>query len=127
MHLNRDTIQELHEAFVSAKEDHEIKVVILTGTGEKAFVAGADISEFADFSAEEGRKLAAEGQEKLFDLVANFPNLLLQQLMDLLLVADWNWLWRHISGSPVTMPKWDCLKFLWELFRVMEEHNACHS
>ncbi|MBZ9630938.1 enoyl-CoA hydratase/isomerase family protein [Salegentibacter sp. LM13S] len=71
--LNRDTIEELHQAFTKAKEDREVKVVILTGTGEKAFVAGADISEFADFSPEEGRELAAEGQSKLFDFVANFP------------------------------------------------------
>jgi enoyl-CoA hydratase len=69
--LNKATIQELHEAFVAAEEDGDIKVIILTGSGEKAFVAGADISEFADFSAEEGKRLAAEGQEKLFDLVAN--------------------------------------------------------
>ena len=69
--LNRATIQELHEAFVSAEEDADIKVVILTGSGEKAFVAGADISEFADFSTEEGQQLAAEGQKKLFDLVEN--------------------------------------------------------
>ncbi|SKB52746.1 enoyl-CoA hydratase [Salegentibacter holothuriorum] len=71
--LNRDTIQELHDAFSEAKEDQEVKVVILTGTGEKAFVAGADISEFSDFSVEEGRELAANGQAKLFDFVANFP------------------------------------------------------
>jgi enoyl-CoA hydratase len=71
--LNRDTIAELHQAFAEAKEDREVKVVIITGTGEKAFVAGADISEFADFSSEEGRELSAEGQAKLFDFVANFP------------------------------------------------------
>lgn len=69
--LNKATIHELHEAFLSAEEDNDIKVIILTGSGEKAFVAGADISEFADFSAEEGKRLAAEGQEKLFDLVEN--------------------------------------------------------
>lgn len=71
--LNRDTIQELHEAFKDAKEDDEVKVVILTGSGEKAFVAGADISEFANFSPKEGKRLSADGQEKLFDYVANFP------------------------------------------------------
>ncbi|WP_081208005.1 enoyl-CoA hydratase/isomerase family protein [Salegentibacter sediminis] len=71
--LNRATIKELHEAFSNAKEDHEVKVIILTGSGEKAFVAGADISEFADFSPEEGRELAARGQASLFDFVANFP------------------------------------------------------
>lgn len=71
--LNRDTIQELHDAFSEAKDDEEVKVVLLTGTGEKAFVAGADISEFSDFSTEEGKELAAKGQAKLFDFVANFP------------------------------------------------------
>ena len=71
--LNRDTIQELHEAFSEAKDDNEVKVIILTGSGGKAFVAGADISEFADFSPEEGKQLAAEGHAKLFDFVANFP------------------------------------------------------
>lgn len=71
--LNRETIQELHEAFKAAREDEEVKLIILTGSGEKAFVAGADISEFADFSPKEGKRLAADGQEKLFDYVANFP------------------------------------------------------
>ncbi len=71
--LNRETIQELHDALKEAKSDEEVKVVILTGSGEKAFVAGADISEFADYSPKEGKRLAADGQEKLFNYVANFP------------------------------------------------------
>lgn len=71
--LNRDTIQELHSAFKAAKEDEAVKVVILTGSGEKAFVAGADISEFSDYSPKEGKRLSADGQEKLFNYVANFP------------------------------------------------------
>ncbi len=69
--LNRETIQELHEAFDKADDDSKTLVIIVTGSGEKAFVAGADISEFAKFSVEEGGKLAAKGQELLFDLVAN--------------------------------------------------------
>ncbi|MDX1543363.1 MAG: enoyl-CoA hydratase-related protein [Christiangramia sp.] len=71
--LNRETIQELHNAFREARSNEEVKVIILTGSGEKAFVAGADISEFADFSPKEGKRLAADGQEKLFSYVANFP------------------------------------------------------
>lgn len=71
--LNKITIQELHSAFSEAELNDRVKVIILTGSGEKAFVAGADISEFSDFSAEEGKQLAAAGQEKLFDFVANFP------------------------------------------------------
>jgi enoyl-CoA hydratase len=47
------------------------RVVIITGSGEKAFVAGADIKEFADFTVEEGQKLAAVGQESLFTYIEN--------------------------------------------------------
>ncbi len=69
--LNKATIQELHEGFKLLNEDKFVKVIIITGSGEKAFVAGADISEFADFSVENGGKLAAEGQALLFDYVQN--------------------------------------------------------
>ncbi len=69
--LNKATIQELHDAFEAADSDKDVKVIIVTGRGEKAFVAGADISEFADFDVENGGKLAAKGQELLFDFVEN--------------------------------------------------------
>ena len=67
--LNVATIKELHDAFETLENDAEIRVIIITGEGEKAFVAGADISEFANFSIEEGAQLAAQGQELLFDFV----------------------------------------------------------
>ena len=69
--LNRETIQELHNAFKSADEDKDVKIIVVTGSGDKAFVAGADISEFADFSVDQGSELAANGQKLLFDFVAN--------------------------------------------------------
>lgn len=69
--LNKDTIQELHDAFEALDDDENIKVIILTGFGDKAFVAGADISEFAHFSVEEGAKLASKGQEILFNFIEN--------------------------------------------------------
>lgn len=69
--LNRATIKELHEAFDKAEDDEDVRVILLTGSGEKAFVAGADISEFADFNVKEGAKLAKKGQEILFDFVEN--------------------------------------------------------
>ena len=69
--LNKDTIQELHDAFKSLDKDKATKVVILTGSGEKAFVAGADISEISNFSVKKGGKLAAKGQKKLFDFIEN--------------------------------------------------------
>ncbi len=69
--LNKETIGELHDAFKFADQDAETKVIIVTGSGEKAFVAGADISEFSDYSVEEGEMLAANGQKVLFDFVEN--------------------------------------------------------
>ena len=68
--LNKQTIEELHEAFRLADQTNAIRCIILTGSGPKAFVAGADIQEFAQFSAEEGAALAAKGQELLFDYIA---------------------------------------------------------
>jgi enoyl-CoA hydratase len=69
--LNKITIEELHNAFKLLNDDNDVKVIIVTGSGEKAFVAGADISEFANFSIEEGTELARKGQEILFDFVQN--------------------------------------------------------
>ncbi|MFD0993955.1 enoyl-CoA hydratase/isomerase family protein [Tenacibaculum geojense] len=69
--LNKATIEELHEGFKTLDADADVKVILITGSGEKAFVAGADISEFSNFSVEEGGKLAAKGQEILFDFVEN--------------------------------------------------------
>ncbi len=69
--LNRATIQELHETLKAVDANSAIRVVVITGSGEKAFVAGADIAEFAHFSAEEGAQLAAQGQKILFDYIEN--------------------------------------------------------
>jgi len=69
--LNTETISELNQAFKHLERDANVKAIIITGSGEKAFVAGADISEFADFSVSEGGDLAANGQELLFDFVEN--------------------------------------------------------
>jgi enoyl-CoA hydratase len=69
--LNKQTIGELHAALSAANNDTAVGVVIITGSGEKAFVAGADIKEFASFSVEEGKKLAAEGQALLFSFIEN--------------------------------------------------------
>jgi len=69
--LNRETINELSKAFKSAEKDINTKVIIVSGEGTKAFIAGADISEFADFNKEQGQELSSEGHRILFDLVEN--------------------------------------------------------
>ncbi|WP_233897571.1 enoyl-CoA hydratase/isomerase family protein [Tenacibaculum piscium] len=69
--LNRHTIHELSTAFESLEDDTTINVILITGSGEKAFVAGADISEFANFNGQEAEELARLGQESLFNRIEN--------------------------------------------------------
>ena len=69
--LNSETINELNKALSLADVNPEVRVIIITGSGEKSFVAGADIKEFADFSLEEGKMLSARGHKLLFDFVEN--------------------------------------------------------
>jgi enoyl-CoA hydratase len=70
--LNIQTIEELHDTLVEAENQPEIRAVIITGAGQKAFVAGADISEFANFSVEQGKLLSANGHFKIFNFIENF-------------------------------------------------------
>jgi enoyl-CoA hydratase len=69
--LNIATISDLNKAFKILGKNKEVKVILLTGSGEKAFVAGADISEFAHFTIEEGTQLAYQGQEIVFNCIEN--------------------------------------------------------
>ncbi len=69
--LNKRTIEELHDAFEQFDKADKVRVIIVTGSGEKAFVAGADIKEFMNFDEQQGRDLAREGQALLFDFVQN--------------------------------------------------------
>src|SRR5437868_6598305 len=61
--LNQAVIGELREAFRAASQDANIKALILTGAGEKAFIAGADIAELARVDAAEAERMARRGQE----------------------------------------------------------------
>jgi enoyl-CoA hydratase len=67
--LNRNVIDALSAALEAAQDNPEVRVIVLTGAGEKAFVAGADIKEFADFDQAQGEDLARRGQRDLFDRV----------------------------------------------------------
>lgn len=69
--LNYKTIQELSEAFGQLNDDADVRVIILTGSGEKSFVAGADIKEFSDFGTKTAEDLARNGQNILFNKIEN--------------------------------------------------------
>jgi len=68
--LNKETIAEVGVAFASAQKDETVRGIILTGSGAKAFIAGADISEFSSFNFEQGMALSAHGHD-VFNSVEN--------------------------------------------------------
>ncbi len=67
--LNTKTIAELNNAIKLADSDPVIRTIILTGSGTKAFVAGADIKEFVSFDKSSGEDFARKGQDLVFDLL----------------------------------------------------------
>ena len=69
--LNAKTINEIGSALDELASDNEVRVIILTGSGEKSFVAGADIKEFSDFNQEKAEELARNGQNNLFNKIEN--------------------------------------------------------
>ena len=68
--LTIETIREIYDAIKSAESNDEVAGIIITGAGPKAFVAGADISEFANFTVEQGTKMAQNGH-KVFNAIEN--------------------------------------------------------
>lgn len=69
--LNKATLAELHTAITDAFNSPAVGGIIITGAGQKAFVAGADIAEFVELDAEGGRMLAQHGQTTVFDVIEN--------------------------------------------------------
>ncbi|MGE5796859.1 MAG: enoyl-CoA hydratase/isomerase family protein [Ignavibacteria bacterium] len=69
--LNSETIEELKNIFLEIDKNEMIKAVILTGTGEKAFAAGADIQELSRLNILKGKIFSEKGQE-VFNLIENF-------------------------------------------------------
>ena len=70
--LNRQTLLEIEEAVATAMADAAVHAVILTGSGDKAFAAGADVAEFAHYTATEARDLSAVGH-RIMDSIATAP------------------------------------------------------
>ncbi len=66
--LNRQALDELGRAVLEARQDADVRVIILTGAGDKAFIAGADVSELVAQACVDGREFALRGQH-VFDLV----------------------------------------------------------
>lgn len=70
--LNKETISEVGMAIDAAVQDADVRGIIITGSGSKAFVAGADISEFASYNLAQGMELSAHGHA-VFNKVEHCP------------------------------------------------------
>jgi enoyl-CoA hydratase len=70
--LNLETLSEINLALKSLEFNNSIRVIIITGSGNKAFVAGADIKEFSKYSKKEGEEMARSGHEIVFDYIDNY-------------------------------------------------------
>src|SRR5690606_18993404 len=71
--LNKTVIEELGRAIDEVVGNESVRSVIITGSGAKAFVAGADISEFTTLDAQGGKSLAQKGQDLVFSKIENSP------------------------------------------------------
>src|ERR1700753_983814 len=69
--LNKETLAELHTAIYDAFNNDRVGGIIITGAGSKAFVAGADISEFSSFDSAQGEQLARNGHRLVFNQIEN--------------------------------------------------------
>lgn len=69
--LNRQALREISEALTEAENDNAVRVIIITGSGEKAFAAGADIKEFAEYGTREATEMSRNGQAAVFDKIEN--------------------------------------------------------
>ena len=70
--LNKEVFKDLDEVIDEIYQNREIKSAVITGAGNKAFIAGADISEFLELDASQATELATRGH-KLFDKIENSP------------------------------------------------------
>jgi enoyl-CoA hydratase len=70
--LNNEVLDELEQAFSAFRKDDNVKAVIVTGAGDKAFVAGADIQELSNLNKKTGKKTSQKGQ-KIFSDIEMFP------------------------------------------------------
>ena len=68
--LNFATLSEIRDIFTEVADNKNIKAVVITGSGEKAFIAGADISEIPELNELNARKFAENGQE-IFSMIEN--------------------------------------------------------
>ena len=124
--LNQKTWENLRSAFEDARDDSAIRGAILTGAGDKAFIAGADISELATITALEAKKSSNYGQEVL-NLIENLGKPVIAAVNGYALAADAKRRWPVPSGSLQRMQNLASQKSGGESFLGAVERNVCRG
>jgi enoyl-CoA hydratase len=70
--LNRETLADLHHALATLEEDNNVRLLVIRGAGNTAFVAGADIRELAELTSNEAADLALLGNQQVFDYIEHY-------------------------------------------------------
>jgi len=125
--LNQQTLQELEEALKQAASDPEVKVVVLTGAGERAFCAGLDLKEVVGKSPLEARRLSRLGH-RVFKLIEDLPKPVIAAVngyamgggMELVLscdlaIASENAVFSQAEVNVGVTPGWGATQRLWRL------------
>lgn len=107
--LTGEVLRELECALYGLELDPEVKVVIVTGAGEKAFVAGADIKEMAAMDACQAHEFACTGQ-RVMQLIGQMKKPVIAAVNGFALGAGWSWPWPVISSTPRKRPNSACRK-----------------
>ena len=121
--LNISLLNKINSVLKAISKDDKIRVIILTGIGEKAFAAGADISEFSEFKSKEAMELSKNGKEKVFDFIEDFSKPVIAAIngyalgggLELALSCD-----IRIASDNALM---GFLRHLWGLFPVTGAHT----
>jgi len=121
--LNGLTLVELGQAADDLRRDAEIRAVIITGAGEKAFVAGADISELASLTAAQAQQHALLGQQ-VFDAIEQMGKPVIAAVNGFALVAGASWRWHARCGSPRKPRDWVNQRSIWGSRRGLPGHSG---
>jgi 1,4-dihydroxy-2-naphthoyl-CoA synthase len=124
--LNQGTWENMRTAFEDARDDAAVRGVILTGAGDKAFIAGADIGELAHVTAVEAEKSSSYGQAVL-NLIENLGKPVIAAVNGFALGGGCETAMACPSGWRPRRRSLASLKLRWDSFPAAVERNACRG